>query len=929
MKILLIGSGPIIVGQACEFDYAGTQACKVLKEEGHEIVLLNSNPASIMTDPENSDKTYIEEMNDQVLKKIIEIEKPDALLPTLGGQVALNLALRAWESGILQANNVKLIGVSYDTIKKAEDRIIFRNLIKSIGLKGPKTFELHSLNQINDAHRAIEFPIIIRTSYTLGGSGCYTIHSVKDLISVCKSILSTGSRSVLIEEYLEGWKEYELEVVRDKNNNCIVICSIENVDPIGVHTGDSITVAPAQTLSDKEYQQMRESAFKILSAVGVETGGANVQFAVNPKDGRVVVIEMNPRVSRSSALASKVTGYPIARIATKLALGYTLDALANELIGGSMPASFEPTIDYVVTKIPKFHFDKFPKLSGILGIKMQSVGEVIGIGRNFQESLMKAIYALEIDNIDIYRKLDKKDFDNKLCNHFHDRIFWIFRALNNDFTVEQIYKKSKIDPWFLEQINNIVYFIKDNKFGLNKESIYSGKRLGLSDAQIARIINKKEKEVRDYRKLHEIIPTYKKVDTCSAEFKSEINYMYSTYEEGCESHPGQKKKVLIIGSGANRIGQGIEFDYSCVHAIMAAKEMGYETIIINSNPETVSTDFDIADRLYLEPVTVEYVLNVIEHEKPIGTFFQFGGQTSIDVLRGLFSYGINVLGTSYEVVDLCEDRIKFKNFLNTINIKQINSITIDMEDKILSKLKEIKFPIIVRPSYVISGSLMRIINNPDSLIAYLEGAKKNDKLYPILAEEYLEGFKEIEIDGICDGKDVFIAGIMEQREPVGIHSGDSSCIFPSFSIGETVEKLIREISKTIAIKLNILGLFNIQFAVKDEEIYVIEVNPRASRTVPYLSKSLGIPLAKIATKSILGVPLNKQGIFNVKKPRHYFMKIPVFSEVLSGDNINYGPEMLSTGEKMLIGRSFDNLIEKSKNSLVDPLSLQEIALALN
>jgi len=669
---------------------------------------------------------------------------------------------------------------------------------------------------------------------------------------------------------------------------------------------------------------MRTAAFKILEAVGIETGGTNVQFAINPKNGRMLVIEMNPRVSRSSALASKVTGYPIARIATKLALGYTLDNLENKLLGKSIPASFEPTIDYVVTKIPKFNFDKFPKLSGILGIKMQSVGEVIGIGRNFQESLMKAIYALELDDIDIFRKFDTKDFHNKLSSNFYDRIFFIFKALYNNFTVEQVYKKSKIDPWFLEQVNNIVSFIKDKKFKLDKESIYYAKRLGLSDNQISKIINETEKEIKDYRKLNNIIPTYKKIDTCSGEFKSEINYMYSTYEDECEACPSKKKKVIIIGSGANRIGQGIEFDYSCVHAVMAAKELGYETIIINSNPETVSTDFDVSDRLYIEPVTTEHVLNIIELEKPIGTFFQFGGQTSINVLRDLSSYGVNVLGTNYRTIDLCEDRIKFKSFLNTLNIKQINSVSINKEDKVLSKLEGIKFPIIVRPSYVISGSSMKIMQDYDSLKEYLQKAVKNNQLYPILAEEYLEGFKEIEVDGICDGKNIFIAGVMEQIEPVGIHSGDSCCIFPSFSIVEEVEKFIIEMSRMIVSRLNILGLFNIQFAVKDEEVYVIEVNPRASRTVPFLSKSLGIPLAKIATKSILGISLKEQRVFDIKKPKFYSMKMPVFSDVLSQDKINTGPEMLSTGENMFVDRNFNNIIKKSKGLLLDPINLQEI-----
>lgn len=920
MKVLLIGSGPIVVGQACEFDYSGTQGCKALKEEGHKVILFNSNPASIMTDPENADKTYIEEMNVQVLAQIIALEKPDALLPTLGGQIALNLALEAWESGVLQRNNVKLIGLSYDAIKKAEDRKIFKNLMACIGLETPKTFKITSLDQINLIIKDMGLPLIIRSSYTLGGSGCYNIYTKEDLAKTCTNIFKTSSETIQVEEYLEGWKEYELEVVRDKNNNCIVICSIENIDPMGIHTGDSITVAPAQTLSDKEYQRMREAAFKILEAVGVETGGANVQFAVNPKNGRMLVIEMNPRVSRSSALASKVTGYPIARIATKLALGYTLDKIDNKLVGKSMPASFEPTIDYVVTKIPKFNFDKFLELSGILGTKMQSVGEVIGIGRNFQESLLKAIYALEIDHIDLKNEFDIKGLNKKLSDKTHHKILLIFKALYNNFPINQVHKKTKIDRWFLEQVHSIINCIKS--LILSQESIYYAKRLGLSDKQIAETLNTTEEQIRSYKKSFDIKPTYKKIDTCAAEIRSASNYMYSTYEDECESMPTPKKKIIVVGSGANRIGQGIEFDYSCVHAVMAAKELDYETIIINSNPETVSTDFDVSDRLYLEPVTAEHILNIIELEKPMGTFFQFGGQTSINVLKRLSLYEVNVLGTQYEVVDLCEDRIKFKNFLSTLNIKQINSVTINREDEVLTTLEKINFPIIVRPSYVISGSSMKIIKDHNDLIQYLKETIKNVDLYPILAEEYLEGFKEIEIDGICDGRDVFIAGIMEQIEPVGIHSGDSSCIFPSFSIGENVESVVVEISKMIATKLKFLGLFNIQFAVQGETIYVIEVNPRASRTIPYLSKSLGIPLAKIATKSILGVSLNKQGVFGIKKSNHYFMKMPVFSDVLSQYNVKLGPEMLSTGEKMFIGKTFDNLIKKSKGLLVDPINLQ-------
>lgn len=919
MKILLIGSGPIVVGQACEFDYSGTQGCKALKEEGHEVILLNSNPASIMTDPENSDRTYIEEMNIEVLKKIIELEKPDALLPTLGGQIALNLALEAWEAGILKKDNVKLIGVSYDSIKKAEDRKIFKDLMETIGLETPKNLEITKIEQIEQILNHIGFPLIIRTSFTLGGRGCYNIFTQAELIKTCTDIFKNGDKTIQVEEYLEGWKEYELEVVRDKNDNCIVVCSIENIDPMGIHTGDSITVAPAQTLSDKEYQKMREASFRILKAVGVETGGANVQFAINPQNGRMLVIEMNPRVSRSSALASKVTGYPIARIATKLALGYTLDKLNNKITGKTIPASFEPTIDYVATKIPKFNFDKFSDLNDTLGIKMQSVGEVIGIGRNFKESLLKAIYALEIGNINL------STIDDELCSKLsgksHDRMLLIFKALYNNITINQIHNLTKIDKWFLEQIVGIINHLKE--LTLTQESIYYAKRLGVSDKQIAEKLNTSEDKIRNYRKSWNIKPTYKKIDTCAAEFNSAANYMYSTYEDECEAAPSTNKKIIVIGSGANRIGQGIEFDYSCVHAIIAAKELGYETIIINSNPETVSTDFDISDRLYLEPVTPEHVLNIIELEKPIGTFFQFGGQTSINILRNLHKIEINVLGTNYKTIDLCEDRLKFKSFLNKLNINQINSISINSKSEI-TKLKGMPFPLIVRPSYVISGSSVRKINSSVELEQYLAKLPKTSEIYPILIEEYIDGFKEVEVDGICDGKDVLIAGIMEQIEPVGIHSGDSSCIFPSFSLSTEVEKLITDISKKLAIALNIIGLFNIQFAIKDNKLFVIEVNPRSSRTIPYLSKALGISLAKIATKAILGVPLAKQDMLNTKKPVFYFMKKPVFSEVLHKNNISLGPEMLSTGEKMFIGKDIDSLLKKSNNILIEPVNLQQL-----
>jgi len=923
MKVLVIGSGPIIVGQACEFDYSGTQACKVLKEEGHEVILLNSNPASIMTDPENSDKTYIEELNINVLEEIIKKEKPEVILPTLGGQTALNLAMEAHEKGILVKNKVKLIGASYSAIKKAEDRKLFRDLVKKIGLNVPKVVTINNINDIKKSLKNLTYPVIIRSSYTLGGNGCYTINNEKELLRILKKL--NISQEVQIEENLNGWKEYELEVVRDKKGNCIVICSIENLDPMGIHTGDSITVAPAQTLRDKEYQEMRRAAFKILEAVGVETGGANVQFAVNPETGKMVVIEMNPRVSRSSALASKVTGYPIARVATQLALGYTLDQLDNVIIGNGVPASFEPTIDYIVTKIPKFNFEKFSKLSGYLGMKMQSVGEVIGIGRNFQESLLKAIQGLEISDLDILGNSNTQKFDKKYLTNYKDRIFYVFQAINNGLSVSEIYKISKIDCWFLEQIEDLVYFIK-NILTLNKSKIVEAKRRGLSDYMIAKALNIDKNQIKEFRLQNQITSIYKKIDSCAAEFDTNVNYLYSSYGEKCEVNLGRNKKILVIGSGANRIGQGVEFDYNCVQTIKTIKELGYESIIINNNPETVSTDFNISNRLYIEPITKEHVENIIEKENPIGIFFQFGGQTSINILRELSSNSdknkFHVLGSNYDVVDLCEDREKFYKHLKKLNISQVKSAIISEGDEIKQRIEGMNFPLILRPSYVISGSSMQVINSENELDTYFNNYISNN-LYPIIIEEYLEGYKEIEVDGISDGEKVVIAGIMEQVEPVGIHSGDSSCIFPTCSINKKTKEIIKNISVKIITSITIKGFFNIQFAVKDNNIYIIEVNPRASRTIPYLSKSLGISLTRIATKVCLGVSLSEQKINEIKEPNYYTMKVPVFSKALSQYKPKLGPNMLSTGEKMYIARSKEELLKKQENSTLSPIYLQE------
>jgi len=918
MKVLVIGSGPIIVGQACEFDYSGTQGCKVLKEEGHEVVLLNSNPASIMTDSENSDRTYIEELSIEVLEEIINIEKPDVLLPTLGGQTALNLAIEAYEKGLLNKNGIKLIGASYDAIKKAEDRNLFRNLVESIGLNAPKVIEVKNLNNLEDIIKDTGFPVIIRSSFTLGGNGCYIINNKLELKNIYKKL---GNDQILqIEESLIGWKEYELEVVRDRKGNCIVVCSIENIDPMGIHTGDSITVAPAQTLRDKEYQEMRRAAFKILEAVGVETGGANVQFAVNPENGKMVVIEMNPRVSRSSALASKVTGYPIARIATQLALGYTLDQLDNVIVGNGIPASFEPTIDYVVTKIPKFNFDKFNKLSGFLGMKMHSVGEIVGIGRNFQESLCKAIQGLELNNMDIVYD-STKEIKIEYLTNYKDRIFYLFQALYRNMSIKEIYDISKIDYWFLEQIQGLVKFIR-NDLSLNKNPILEAKRKGISDNDIAKVLGIKEEAVKIFKDKHKIVPVYKRIDSCAAEFDTKVNYLYSTYGEKCEVQLSSNKKILVVGSSANRIGQGVEFDYNCVHAIKTIRELGYESIIINNNPETVSTDFNSSDKLYIEPVTSEHVMNIIELEKPDGVFFQFGGQTSINILKKLSNTKVKVLGTSYEVVDLCEDRMKFKDYLDNQGIKQIISVIINIGDNIKDKIKGIKFPVIVRPSYVISGSSMEVIDSIQNLTDYFIKLDA-DNIYPIIIEEYLEDYKEIEVDGICDKNDVVIAGIMEQIEPVGIHSGDSSCVFPTFSIDEKIKYEIKNISKNIAKSIGIEGFFNIQFAVKNNNIYIIEVNPRASRTIPYLSKSLGISLTEIATKVCLGISLKMQNINEIKEPKYYTMKVPVFSKALSENKPKLGPNMLSTGEKMYIARSKEELLKKQENSILSPTCLQE------
>ncbi|MDG2172075.1 MAG: carbamoyl-phosphate synthase large subunit [Gammaproteobacteria bacterium] len=923
-KILILGAGPIVIGQACEFDYSGVQACKALKEEGYSVILVNSNVATIMTDPEMADATYIEPINHSIVEKIIKIEKPDAILPTMGGQTALNCALDLDRLGILKKYNVEMIGASKKAIDLAEDRAQFKEAMKEINLDSAKSFVVGEINEAINKQKEIGFPIIIRPSFTLGGSGGGIAYNMEEFIEISKRGLDVSpTTEILLEESLLGWKEYEMEVVRDSNDNCIIICAIENFDPMGVHTGDSITVAPAQTLTDKEYQIMRNASIAILRKIGVDTGGSNVQFAVNPENGKLVVIEMNPRVSRSSALASKATGFPIAKIAAKLAVGYSLDELKNEITGGATPASFEPTIDYVVTKIPRFAFEKFPNANNRLTTQMKSVGEVMSIGRNFQESLQKALSSLELDisgldKLEEFKEMDDFKFEYELKEPGPSRILYVAEAFRKKYTVAEVHKISSIDPWFLEQIYDLIEIekaisckkIKD----LSSKDLLFYKKKGFSDIKIANLMSTTQHVVRKKRIKNNIKPVYKRVDTCAAEFPTTTSYLYSSYEQFCESSPSNNKKIIVIGSGPNRIGQGIEFDYCCVHASKAAQELGFETIMINCNPETVSTDYDTSDRLYFEPITLESVLNIVDIEKPDGVIVQYGGQTPLKLVNDLTKFGVPVIGTSSESIDAAEDREKFKNILKDIDVLQPANSTARNKKQALEEAEKIGYPIIVRPSYVLGGRAMEVIYEPKELKKYITEAVRVSNDAPVLIDKFLNEAIEIDVDAVRDLKgDVFIAGIMQHIEEAGVHSGDSACSIPTYSISKVQIKLIKEITIKMANKLDVKGLMNVQFAIKDKNIFVIEVNPRASRTIPFVSKSIGISVAKIAAKCMLGVSIKKQKLPKNIKHKLCFVKEVVFPFLkFPGVDPILGPEMKSTGEVMGIGKNFGEAFAKSQ-----------------
>ena len=923
-KILILGAGPIVIGQACEFDYSGVQACKALKEEGYSVILVNSNVATIMTDPEMADATYIEPINHSIVEKIIKIEKPDAILPTMGGQTALNCALDLDRLGILKKYNVEMIGASKKAIDLAEDRAQFKEAMKEINLDSAKSFVVGEINEAINKQKEIGFPIIIRPSFTLGGSGGGIAYNMEEFIEISKRGLDVSpTTEILLEESLLGWKEYEMEVVRDSNDNCIIICAIENFDPMGVNTGDSITVAPAQTLTDKEYQIMRNASIAILRKIGVDTGGSNVQFAVNPENGKLVVIEMNPRVSRSSALASKATGFPIAKIAAKLAVGYSLDELKNEITGGATPASFEPTIDYVVTKIPRFAFEKFPNANNRLTTQMKSVGEVMSIGRNFQESLQKALSSLELDisgldKLEEFKEMDDFKFEYELKEPGPSRILYVAEAFRKKYTVAEVHKISSIDPWFLEQIYDLIEIekaisckkIKD----LSSKDLLFYKKKGFSDIKIANLMSTTQHVVRKKRIKNNIKPVYKRVDTCAAEFPTTTSYLYSSYEQFCESSPSNNKKIIVIGSGPNRIGQGIEFDYCCVHASKAAQELGFETIMINCNPETVSTDYDTSDRLYFEPITLESVLNIVDIEKPDGVIVQYGGQTPLKLVNDLTKFGVPVIGTSSESIDAAEDREKFKNILKDIDVLQPANSTARNKKQALEEAEKIGYPIIVRPSYVLGGRAMEVIYEPKELKKYITEAVRVSNDAPVLIDKFLNEAIEIDVDAVRDLKgDVFIAGIMQHIEEAGVHSGDSACSIPTYSISKMQIKLIKEITIKMANKLDVKGLMNVQFAIKDKNIFVIEVNPRASRTIPFVSKSIGISVAKIAAKCMLGVSIKKQKLPKNIKHKLCFVKEVVFPFLkFPGVDPILGPEMKSTGEVMGIGKNFGEAFAKSQ-----------------
>lgn len=928
-SILIIGAGPIIIGQACEFDYSGTQACRALREEGYRVILVNSNPATIMTDPDMADATYIEPIEWSVIANIIKKEKPDALLPTMGGQTGLNCALDLVREGVLEKYKVELIGASREAIDKAEDRELFRQAMQKIGLQTPHSGLAHSMPEAWEILDEINFPVIVRPSFTLGGSGGGIAYNRAEFEEICERGLELSPTSeILIDESIYGWKEFELEVVRDKKDNCIVICSIENVDPMGIHTGDSITVAPAQTLTDKEYQQLRDAAIAILREIGVETGGSNVQFAVNPEDGRMMVVEMNPRVSRSSALASKATGFPIAKVAAKLAVGYTLDELNNEITGNQTPVSFEPTIDYVVTKIPRFNFEKFPKADPHLTIQMKSVGEVMAIGRNFQESLQKAIRGLEINvcglesrfKLEELQEVDetiRKRIASELRLPGPDRLWYIADAFHAGFDLENVYELSKIDCWFLVQIQELValesHLTKKTLRKVKKEELFYLKRKGFSDCRLAQLLNVTETQVRKYRHKLKIRPVYKRVDTCAAEFSTGTAYMYSTYEEENECAPSKKEKIMVLGGGPNRIGQGIEFDYCCVHAAMAMRELGYETIMVNCNPETVSTDFDISDRLYFDPLTLEDVLEIVAIEQPIGVVVQYGGQTPLKLAKSLEEVGVPIIGTSPDAIDRAEDRERFQALIHQLDLQQAAGGTVRNVEEGLRLAKIFAYPLIVRPSYVLGGRAMKVVYKEEELTHYMTKDVIVSPKQPLLLDHFLNEAIEVDVDAISDGENVLIGGILEHIEQAGVHSGDSSCAFPPHSLSQEIQDQLREQVRRIATELNVVGLINAQFAIQGNTIYVLEVNPRASRTVPFIAKATGLSLAKIAARCMVGISLPAQGVTKECIPPYFAVKKPVFpfAKFAKVDPI-LGPEMRSTGEVMGVAENFGRAFAKGQ-----------------
>ena len=919
--ILIVGSGPIIIGQACEFDYSGTQACKALRDNGYRVVLVNSNPATIMTDPEIADATYIEPVEWQSLEKIIEKEKPDAILPTMGGQTGLNVSLELAKRGILEKHSVEMIGATREAIDNAEDREKFDNCMKELGLETPRSGFAHSMEDAWKIYKDIGLPCVIRPSFTMGGTGGGIAYNLKEFEEICMNGLKLSpTKELLIDESLVGWKEFEMEVVRDKNDNCIIVCSIENVDPMGVHTGDSITVAPAQTLTDKEYQEMRDASFKVLRRIGVETGGSNVQFAQNPETGRLVVIEMNPRVSRSSALASKATGFPIAKVAALLAVGYTLDDLKNDITDGKTPASFEPTIDYVVTKIPRFNFEKFPETDPRLTTQMKSVGEVMAIGRNFQESFQKAIRSMENGLVGLSSILKENEGNGalklELSTPGESRLWFIADAFRRGWSMQEIFDSCQVDKWFLHQIREIVndekIISESNLNDIDKVTMKSYKKKGFSDARMADLLNIKEQEVRNHRYELGVHPVFKRVDSCAAEFDSTTNYLYSTYDEYNESEVSDKKKVIVLGSGPNRIGQGIEFDYCCVQAALAFREENIETIMINSNPETVSTDFDVSDKLYFEPIVAEDVLEIVRHENPYGVVVQFGGQTPLKLTDEFEKNGVKILGTSPSAIDTAENREKFKAFLSDFNFLQPENRIAQSVEEAYESVNELSYPVIVRPSYVLGGRAMELIYTDNDLKKYLTKVALISPENPLLIEKFLDDAVELDIDVICDGEKTLIGGVLQHIEEAGIHSGDSSCSFPPYSVGDTQLHALKKEIKAVAKKLNVVGLMNAQVAIKDDKFYMIEVNPRASRTIPFLSKCIGNSLAKIASKVILGNTLEDLGLGAEIMPTNYAVKAPVFpfNKFRKVDPI-LGPEMKSTGEVMGRGDCFGEAYGKA------------------